>query len=278
MVAIASVMIIVLISLILTRVATVALIQTGLSRETARFQARSALTGTGFTTSESESIVNHPVRRRLVRSLMLIGSAGVVTVIATLMLSFVNADRTQTLSRLGVLIIALAVILLLARNRRVDAMMMRVIGRALTRWTDIDARDYMGLLHLGQGYAVNELKLREGDWITGRPLRGLELRNEGVAVLAIVCPNGTYIGTPERDSAPQPEDTLILYGPTERLAELDRRQSGAEGDQAHVDAVTAQKGRFTEQEQEEKAARRSGGPSLPGEPVGWPPDSAAADS
>ena len=42
MVALASVLIIVLISLILTRIATVALIQTGLSRETARFQARSA--------------------------------------------------------------------------------------------------------------------------------------------------------------------------------------------------------------------------------------------
>ena len=69
MIALAGVMIIVLISLIVTRIATVALIQTGLSRETARFQARSALTGTGFTTTESETIVNHPVRRRLVLTL-----------------------------------------------------------------------------------------------------------------------------------------------------------------------------------------------------------------
>ena len=59
MVALASVIIIVLVSLILTRVATVALIQTGLSRETAQFQARSALTGTGFTTSESAVSYTH---------------------------------------------------------------------------------------------------------------------------------------------------------------------------------------------------------------------------
>jgi hypothetical protein len=71
--------------------------------------------------------------------LMLVGSAGVVTVIATLLLSFVNADRTQTPARLGVLIVALAVVLVIARSRRVDAMMIRVIGRALDRWTDIDA-------------------------------------------------------------------------------------------------------------------------------------------
>lgn len=256
MVAIASVVIIVLISLILTRVATVALIQTGLSKETALFQARSALTGTGFTTSESESIVNHPVRRRLVRALMLIGSAGVITVIATLMLSFVNADERETITRLGVLIVILAFVLFLARNKRVDALMMPLIGRALNHWTDLDARDYAGLLHLAQGYKVNELTLREGDWITERPLRELELRDEGVAILAIVCPGGTYIGTPERDTAPRPEDTLILYGPSERLQELDQRTAGPAGDKAHADAVTAQRGRYTEQEIKEKAARR----------------------
>jgi len=275
MIAIASVMIIVLISLILTRIATVALIQTGLSREVARFQARSALTGTGFTTSESEAIVNHPVRRRLVLTLMLVGSAGVVTVIATLLLSFINADRAQTVTRLGVLIVALFIVLLLARSKRVDALMMRVIGRALARWTDLDTRDYSGLLHLGQGYAVNELTLREGDWITGQPLRDLQLRNEGVAVLAIVCPNGTYIGTPERETAPLAGDTLILYGPTERLQELDNRSAGPDGDRAHEDAVALQHGRFTEQEEAEKAARRTGAAS--GEPVERMPDGLAAE-
>lgn len=50
-------------SLTITRVATLVLAMTGLSWEAARFQARSAFTGTGFTTSEAESIVSHPVRR-----------------------------------------------------------------------------------------------------------------------------------------------------------------------------------------------------------------------
>ncbi len=55
-------------SLLITRLATTALTLTGLSCEMARFQARSAFTGTGFTTSESEAIVNHPVRRRILIS------------------------------------------------------------------------------------------------------------------------------------------------------------------------------------------------------------------
>lgn len=44
----------------ITRIATIALTHTGLSRQTARFQARSAFTVVGYTTSESEKLVNHP--------------------------------------------------------------------------------------------------------------------------------------------------------------------------------------------------------------------------
>jgi len=65
MVAIATVLVVVLVSLLITRVATVAFTLTGLSRDVARFQARSALSGTGFTTSEAEAVVGHPVRRRI---------------------------------------------------------------------------------------------------------------------------------------------------------------------------------------------------------------------
>ena len=64
MVAIATVVVVMLVSLLITRVATVALTLTGLSREAARCQARSALSGTGFTTPEA--VVAHLVRRRIV--------------------------------------------------------------------------------------------------------------------------------------------------------------------------------------------------------------------
>ena len=53
MAAIATVFVVVIVSLLVTRVATVALTLTGMSREMVRFQARSALTGVGFTTSEA---------------------------------------------------------------------------------------------------------------------------------------------------------------------------------------------------------------------------------
>ena len=62
MIAILTLMTVLTLSLVIVRVATIALTLTGLSRELARFQARSAFTGTGFTTSESEKVVAHPIR------------------------------------------------------------------------------------------------------------------------------------------------------------------------------------------------------------------------
>ena len=75
-------------SLFITRLATIALTYTGLSWEAARFQARFAFTGTGFTTSEAERVVDHPVRRRIIMLLMIARSAGVVSIIISLILSF----------------------------------------------------------------------------------------------------------------------------------------------------------------------------------------------
>jgi hypothetical protein len=72
-----TVILILVFSILITRVASIALTHTGLSRESSKFQARSAFTGVGFTTTESEKVVNHPVRRRILLLLMILGNAGI---------------------------------------------------------------------------------------------------------------------------------------------------------------------------------------------------------
>ncbi|MGI9432114.1 MAG: potassium transporter TrkA, partial [Myxococcota bacterium] len=82
-------------SMILTRIAAVALEHTGLSQAAARFQARSAFTGTGFTTAEAEQVVGHPVRRRIIMWLMLVGNVGIVSAMAALLLSAIDLRTEQ---------------------------------------------------------------------------------------------------------------------------------------------------------------------------------------
>jgi hypothetical protein len=240
MLAVLTVFAVAVVSLLLTRVATLALVLTGMSREAARFQARSALSGTGFTTTESESVVSHPVRRRVVMTLMLAGGAGIVTTIATLVIGFANASRGQAFGRLGVLVAALAVLLLVSRTRWFDRLVTPLLERLLTRYGDFEAQDYADLLHLGGGWSVGEVAVREEDWLAGRRLDELDLRAEGVAVLGVERPGGAYLGAPRFDTRVTAGDVLLLYGHRSALCEIDDRPGGPAGDAAHRAAVEAQ--------------------------------------
>lgn len=224
--AVIGVLLIALTSLIVTRIATVALTLTGLSRETARFQARSALSGAGYTTSESESIVNHPVRRRIVMTLMFMGSVGLVSLMATLSAAIINSEGAVGISLSGgVLIAGLIGIYYLASSKWFDKALTPIMRRALRRFTDIEVRDYAALLQIAGDYAVMELLVEESDWLAEKSLKELRLPDEGVLVLGIQRRGEAYVGAPEGDTIVHANETLVLYGTRQRLAELDSRDS-----------------------------------------------------
>jgi hypothetical protein len=248
-IAISSLLFAVSVSLLVTRVAAMALMLTGLSREAARFQARSAFSGVGFTTSEAESIVNHPVRRRIVMLLMLLGNAGIATVAATLIVTMLAASQsTHWLPSLLLLGGGLGLLLYLARSRWVERQLNRLISYALRRWTRMEVRDYVAVLHLQSGYAVTEMQVERNDWLAGRSLTKLRLPDEGVLVLGIIRAGGKYIGAPTADTEIYPDDVLLLYGRIERIEEIDQRRAGVRGDEAHREAVEEHEDLLEEQE------------------------------
>jgi Trk K+ transport system NAD-binding subunit len=151
---------------------------------------------------------------------MLLGSAGLVTAVATLIITFANADRAEAIERLAVLVVALAVLVALSRNAWVDRRLARVIAAALDRFTDLDARDYAQLLHVGGEWAVAQLPVGPQSWAAGRTLRDLRLRDEGVVILGIEDADGEYEGAPPFDTVIVPGMTLVLYGRRGRIAEL----------------------------------------------------------
>ena len=81
------------ISLIVVRIGAIVFELTGLESSLAKFQALSCFTGTGFTTKESELITGSPQRRKIASTLMILGHAGLVTLIAT----FANSLRPPTI-------------------------------------------------------------------------------------------------------------------------------------------------------------------------------------
>ena len=240
-------------SLVVTRLATVALVLTGLSHEAARFQALSAFTGTGFTTREAETVVDHPVRRRVIMVLIILRSAGLVTVILSLILSFVDTDDSMSrVFRLLWLVGGVAILFLLARIRWVDTAIERIMAWALQHWTDLDVRDYVGLLKLSGSYRVMEVNVRREDWLAGKTIRAACLDQEGISVLGIYRNEGGYLGAPKSDTRMHPGDTLLVYGRAANLQELSRRRADVSGEAAHEQAVRAQQAHEAVEEEEER--------------------------
>lgn len=241
MTAVLTVLLVLMLSLIVTRAATIALAATGLSRESARFQARSAFSGAGFTTSESESVVSHPVRRRIIMWLMLAGNAGIIAVVASLVLTAVEAqDELAVLVRVAGILLGIGVLWLVFQSKWVDRRITSATMAALRRWTNLDAHDYAALLHVGGDFVVTELSVEEGDWLADRSLGQLGLRDEGVIVLGVERTDGTYFGVPNADTVVRQRDVLVLYSRRETLSELDGRRRDGRGEAAHQAAVREQ--------------------------------------
>lgn len=81
---------------------------TGMTEERARFQVISLLTNSGFTTQESEAVVNLKIRRRLAKATMMFGYAFTVTILSTT----VNVFMSMSDSELSAVIVLLPVLLL----------------------------------------------------------------------------------------------------------------------------------------------------------------------
>jgi len=238
MIPIITVLTVIILSILVTKVATIALTLTGLSKESARFQARSAFTGVGFTTKESESVVNHPVRRRILMLLMLFGNAGIVTVIASIVLTFINIEMTGVGKwRLIFLALGLVALWWFAASRTIDRHLSKIINWALGKYTSLDVRDYASLLHMAGEYRVSELFVDPDDWLADSQLQELRLQDEGIQVLGINRKGGKYIGAPDGSTRILPGDVLILYGTTPSFEKLDVRRRGARGDKDHEKAV-----------------------------------------
>ena len=241
MISIISLLVVIFVSILITRIATIALTHTGLTKESAKFQARSAFSGAGFTTSESEMVVNHPVRRRIVMFLILIGNAGIVAAVSTLILGFVHqGNEANLVLRIVLLIGGITILWGFASSHFVDRWLSRIIDSMLHRFTQLNITDYASLLHLTGEYRLAEMKIRQNDWLDKRRLRDSRLRNEGINVLGIRRPDGTFIGNPKGETMLQRGDSLVLYGRIEAIEELDKRKAGYAGDQEHKNAVQEQ--------------------------------------
>ena len=207
-----SIFVLLSLSVLLIRLASVALRITGLTEESARFQALSAFTGAGFTTRESETVVNYPIRRRIISLLITVGNLGLVTVFATLVVSLVQTDGEvrAVVTQVTWLVLGLGLLWFLMLNKSADRILCAWIGRFLESTTFLGKRPFHRLVQISDGYSVCEHPV-PAHWLDSGRLTG-ELNMRGLVLLGTFSADGEAFDVGADDAALTIEHSLVLFG------------------------------------------------------------------
>ena len=222
-----------IISFIIVRIGAIALQLTGLEWSQAKFQALSCFTSTGFTTKEAELITGDKQRRRIASILIVLGHAGLVTMVATLANSLrthaVLETRLSTpilpfrlppilvqLINLLVIIVAVYVVYRVFTNTKLagkltNSLRKRIIKREIFRPVTFEE-----LLLATGGYGVSRIEVSAGSPVLDKTLAKSGLRDYDITVLAIVR-DGQTTPNPGANTRILKGDELICFGKLESI-------------------------------------------------------------
>lgn len=195
----------------ITRLAAIALRMTGMPERVARFQCLSALSGAGFTTSESEMIVNYPIRRRIISMLIIMGNVGFLSLSATFVVSLLSTDGQPTaiMEQIVWLGGGMVAVWLFMLNPFADRLLCSLMGRLLAATTHLGQRRYLRTLQVSNGLSVAE----HHHHISGiTRIAELPVADSGLLVLALLRADGTTLNRPSGDTDITSHDRLVLYG------------------------------------------------------------------
>lgn len=210
----------ILISFLFVRAAAIALMMTGMDKKKSRFQALSAFSGTGFTTKEAELVINHPVRRKIVTWLMIMGNAGIVAVIVTTTSSFATSEGYQLPINVLVLAVGIYIIYKLATYRKFLKKWENFIENKLIKLKTFEEEATTeDLLHFLEGYGLVKKIIPENSLLIGNSLSESKLSEKGFLVLGIEREKN-WIPTPKPHEKLKKGDRLVVYGPLKTLKSL----------------------------------------------------------
>ena len=201
----------ILISFIVVRIGGLALQLTGMEPEVARFQALSAFSGTGFTTTEAERVVRHKTRRRIVTILIILGNAGLVAIIATLVASFTNVTGYGWFfARLGIIIISIFILYRLIVASRIGNKALNWVSRPLIKRILAEAPAMEEIFHAGRDWGISLLMIREKSKVIDMTLADVKAQ-DNIVVLAIDREDA-FIHEPDLQEQIKIGDRLVVYG------------------------------------------------------------------
>lgn len=196
---------------LIIEVMSILLKMTGMDLGKARFQIVSILTHTGFTTRESELIAQHPVRRRIASTLMIISYVSQLTLIGLLIDAFSN-DQKSMYELFIVIAVILILITLVSRHKYVLARFDRLAEKILSkRMKNVRERRIDKILNLSPEFSIYELVIDARSPLCDKALREASLKEKYIQILKI--DRGLEVlDFPTADTVILEGDKMVVYG------------------------------------------------------------------
>ena len=198
---------------------SVSLEATGMERSRAHFQALSALSGTGFTTKDAETVVNHSTRRWIVTWLMFFGNAGFITILILIIVSIGTNMTNISTERIVLVSVFIGISLLfvwLGMMDRVSNSMVRLLRKS--RFLKQDITDW-DILHREGDYGVFRIAVQHNAAEIGMSLSKSQFWRPSVSVLAVERDSGV-LPSPASDLELRKGDMLLCYGKVREIMGL----------------------------------------------------------
>lgn len=181
---------------------------TGLDKKIAKFQVISMLTGTGFTTGESELIIDHPVRRRLGAFLILFGAFSLAVIISAI--SQLLSDNFFTME-IAYIAGGLVVLLFLLRAPFTQNFMSKRMKSELEENYELADLPIRDVLLMDDEDEVREISIMEESPFSGKTFDEIVAREDDLMLLFIKR-GDINIRNKSYDTKLEPGDRLVLYG------------------------------------------------------------------
>lgn len=183
---------------------------TGIPIKKARFQVISLLTSTGFTTKESEIIVQNPVRRRLASWLMVISYVSTATFISFFVRML--SDEVTSIGFFAVIIFFLVVVIFIHKSTLLEKLESEIEGKVVKSkiWGKLNTK-HLTLITNTKGYGIYEIYLSKDSKLIGKSIMNSGLKDLEIEVLNI-DKGDVFIKFPTPDYIFEMYDNITVYG------------------------------------------------------------------
>lgn len=201
----------IVVSFLLARAGAIALMMIGLPQEKARFQPLSPFTRAGFTTKEAELAMNHPQRRRIVTWLIMLGNAGLVTVVVTATSSIATSRGYQPPITITAILAGALVLFMLVSRSSFGRRWERFVESRLVESPLFEEEATEELLHPLEGYGLVRVTVTEDSSVVGQSL-GEANTTDNEFWVAGIGRGKDWISLPRSREVIKEGNRLVVYG------------------------------------------------------------------